>query len=43
MKFETPIAEIEKFEIVDVITTSNTDDEGCNGYEVCDSEVTLPW
>lgn len=29
MKFETPIAEIEKFEIVDVITTS-VEEESCD-------------
>ena len=33
-KFETPIIEIEKFEVADVITTSNT--EGPDNWETPD-------
>ena len=39
MKFETPIVEIEKFEIADVITTSTGCDTDCVGFEPCDSEL----
>lgn len=34
--FETPTIEIEKLNITDVITTS---DMGCDGYEVCETNL----
>ena len=38
-KFETPILEVEKFEIMDVITTSGIEETECEYY--CENDLGL--